>query len=208
MHIIDISWPISSEMTAYKNKKTVQITAIKNFYSDGVRESIFSCNVHSGTHVDAPAHFLKDGKTIDAVLLSALVGSCKVLDFTRVSGAITQTDLQQYTINSGDRILLKTTNSALSATAPFEPEFVYLDKSAAQYLAGKKIAAVGIDYLGIERAQPAHETHTMLMNAGIAIIEGLRLQLVNPGNNYILYCLPIHLLQSDAAPARAILVHD
>ncbi len=207
MKIIDISWPISEDMTAYKNKRTVRIERVKQFDADGVQESTFFCNVHSGTHIDAPAHFVKDGVSTDSLSLSALVGPCKVIDMTHVESAITAQDLEHLPIKAGDRVLFKTRNSALESTALFDPNFIYVDASAAAWLVNARIAAVGIDYLGIERNQPQHETHVQLMNAQIPIIEGLRLHHVEPGS-YILYCLPLHLLHSDAAPARAVLVHE
>jgi arylformamidase len=108
-------------------------------------------------------------------------------------------------IYAGDIILLKTANSSLGATALFNPSFVYLEASGAHYLQEKKIKAVGIDYLGIERAQPAHETHLQLMEHGITIIEGLRLQHVKQGR-YLVCCLPLNAVGIEAAPARAVLI--
>lgn len=206
MNIIDISWPLSAEMTAYKDKKTMRIERVKQFDVDGVQESTLFCNMHSGTHIDAPAHFVKDGVSVDKLSLSSLMGPCKVIDMMHVAQAITAQDLQSCDIKAGDRVLFKTQNSALAPTAPFNPQFIYIDASAAQWLVDAQIIAVGIDYLGIERNQPHHETHTKLMHANITIIEGLRLEHVNAGA-YTLYCLPLHVMHSDAALARAVLVH-
>ena len=102
-------------------------------------------------------------------------------------------------------MLLKTRNSYLSSIAPFNYEFIYVATSAAQYLIDHNIKAVGIDYLGIERAQPHHDTHTLFMQNNIGIIEGLRLEHVTAGQ-YILYCLPLACVGTEAAPARAVLV--
>lgn len=205
MKIYDISWPISQASTEYKNKKSIFFSKMKDFDLDGVRETKMCMSTHTGTHVDAPSHFLKDGKTIDAISLDRLIGGAKVLDFTRVLEKITADDLASHEINEGEIILLRTANSAKSFTDTFEIDFIYLDPSAAQYFADKKVKAVGIDYLGIERGDPEHRTHTTLFHADVVIIEGLRLGHVQAGD-YFLVCLPLALMGLDAAPARAILM--
>lgn len=204
-HIIDISWPISPSMTSYKNSKPVIITQTRTLETGGMRETNISCNSHSGTHVDAPSHKLADGKTIDQIPLENLIGPAVVLDLTHIDNAITDEDLKSYTLDQGDIVLLKTKNSALADDAPFFSEFVYLAASGAALLAYMGVKAVGIDYLGIERNSPAHETHTTLLSKNIPIIEGLRLALTAPGR-YQLYCLPLASLGIEAAPARAILM--
>lgn len=205
MVFFDISWPITNDMTTYKNKSDIAIKSTKQFEIDNVRETQLCMGSHTGTHIDAPAHFLRDGVFIDQIALDALCGACIVLDCTHITDAITVDDLHDYTIPRGARVLLKTPNSTLPSTAPFKPDFTYLRFCAAQYLVAREVRAVGIDYLGIERNQPGHETHVELLSAGIPIIEGLRLADVRPGN-YELLCLPLNLRGLDAAPARAILV--
>src|SRR5438105_2491551 len=139
MNIIDISWPISPDMTAYKDRKQVIFTATKTFQQDHARESVLQLGCHSGTHIDAPAHFMRDGVTLDKVPLSTIIGPCTVLDMTHVESAITESDLQKCSIAQDSIILCKTTNSALAATAPFNPHFVYVGASGARYLIKKKI---------------------------------------------------------------------
>jgi arylformamidase len=204
MKIIDISWPITLDMTAYKDRAVVSFNYTKTFEKDGVRESIITLGSHSGTHIDAPSHFLADGAAIQERNLAETCGPCIVLDCTDVIEAITDEVLRKHEINEGDIVLLKTRNSSLAANAPFAYDFIYLAASGAAYLSSKKIKAVGIDYLGIERQQPHHETHITLMQNGISIIEGLRLALVNPGS-YRLWCLPLCIQGLEAAPARAVL---
>lgn len=180
---------------------------IKGFETDGVRDSVITLGTHTGTHVDAPAHFLRDGKTIDMIPVDHTMGPAKVIDLMTVTDAITADDLKRYEIAEGDIILLRTANSALGFSDPFDSSFIYLDYSGAQYLADKKIKAVAIDYLGIERGDPEHKTHTTLMNADIVIIEGVRLSHV-PAGNYFLVCLPLAIIGLEAAPARAILMTE
>ncbi|HZW61997.1 MAG TPA: cyclase family protein [Candidatus Babeliales bacterium] len=206
MEIIDISWPITPQMTAYKDKKVVSFSYSNTFEKDNFCESTITLGSHSGTHIDAPAHFLPDGETIEKFPLGLLIGECHVLDLTQVSEYISEGDLAYYDVIKENRIILfKTSNSQTAVNQPFDSSFIYLTASAAQYLVEHSVKAVGIDYLGIERNQPNHETHKILMQNGIPIIEGLRLQHVQPGT-YFLWCLPLLVEGLEAAPARAVLV--
>jgi arylformamidase len=207
MKIIDISWPISKATTGYKDRSVVDIQEIKNFNRDGVRETALHLSSHTGTHIDAPSHFLRDGKTIDEMSVDRFIGDCIVLDMTTCAERITRDCLMAHDgdIVEGSIVLLRTANSDLNATDKFSPHFVYLEASGALYLAEKKIKAVGIDYLGIEHSQPGHPTHENLMHADVAIIEGLRLGHVQAGN-YLFVGLPLNVIGVEAAPARAILI--
>lgn len=207
MKLVDISWPITLGTTGYKDRFKVGIEMVKDFERDGVRESQVLLSSHSGTHVDAPAHFLKDGASIDHVALEQLSGVCVVLDLMDVSDSITGDRLQKFDdlIGEDSIVLFKTSNSLVSATAPFKPDFIFLHESGARYLVAKGVKAVGIDYLGIERGDPSHATHRALLEAGVAIIEGLRLAHVEAGE-YPFMCLPLAIEGVEAAPARAILL--
>lgn len=207
MKIIDISWPMSERMTQYKNKSVIQLQATKTFAHDNIRETRITIDSHTGTHVEASAHFIRDGITVDKLALQQYCGRCTVVDMTFVGDAITDEHLSLVHIEPQSIILLKTTNSELHNNDPFDPNFVYLAASGAQYLADKKIKAVGIDYLGIERSQQEHATHRTLMNQGIVIIEGLRLAMVHAGN-YFFICLPLACVDLEAAPARAVIIED
>lgn len=209
MKIIDISWPISKAITAYKDRSVINIDETKNFNRDGARETNIYISSHSGTHVDAPSHFIQEGKTIDEISLDRLVGDCIVLDMTNCAERITRDCLIDHdkNITEGSIILLRTTNSDIAPNDKFNPQFVYLEQSGAHYLVEKKVKAVGIDYLGIEHSQPGHPTHEALLNGDVAVIEGLRLGHVQPGEYYFV-CLPLNMIGLEAAPARAILMME
>lgn len=204
MEIIDISWPITHDTTTYKDRGGVAFEYTKTFEKDGARESAVRLGAHTGTHVDAPAHFLQDGKTIDKVRLEQLIGPCLVIDCTDARDAVTACDVIDVTIEPNTIVLFKTRNSLLQPTEPFVYDFIYVHQEAADFLVKRKVKAVGIDYLGIERNQPGHATHVTLFNAHIPIIEGLRLGHVEPGQ-YTLCCLPLAMQGVEAAPARAVL---
>jgi arylformamidase len=209
MDFIDISWPISHATTSYKDRHPVIFEDLKQFEFDGVRESSIHLYSHTGTHIDAPSHFMHHGNTIDQMPLQTFIGPCMILDMTAVTECITRRDLEAVSINAGDIILFKTTNSFLHPTDPFASNFIYLEQSGAAYLADHKIKAVGIDYLGIERNQPDHATHTILMEANIGILEGLRLAAVQPrghDRHYTLIALGLYTIGLEATPARAVLI--
>jgi arylformamidase len=207
MKIIDISWPITPNITEYKDRKTLKLEKYKEFEKDNVRETLITIHTHTGTHIDSPAHFLKDGKALDQLDLNKLMGECKILDLTSIEKKITKQDLEKFDIQKDEIILLKTKNSNLDPTEKFNPNFVYLEKSGAEFLASKKIKSVGIDYLGIERNQPNHETHKILLENEIPVIEGLRLKHITQKTGFF-YCLPLFLPTLEAAPCRAILIYQ
>jgi arylformamidase len=207
MNIIDISWPITKQMTTYKNESSIEFSELRTMGKDAMRKTKITLDSQTGTHVDAPAHFLPDGTTSDAISLEQLIGNCVVIDMTHIQEAITADDLEEYDLEGCDIILFKTTNSDCQPIDTFNSEFIYLDTSAAMFLAELGIQAVGIDYLGIERNNSNHDVHRILFEANIAIIEGLRLAQV-PEDAYFFVCLPLAVVGLDGAPARAILVSD
>ena len=118
--MIDISWPLSPAMTSYKDAKPLVFTEHKQVVRDGVTDSSVTMNLHTGTHIDAPIHFIPGGKTVDQIPLSALNGPCLILDLTAVVGGITDEDQRPFAIQKGTRVLLKTRNSERSDTASFD----------------------------------------------------------------------------------------
>ncbi len=206
MKIYDISMEIYDDMMVYKNKpeKKPKIEVVQDFVSGDSYESIITMGMHTGTHIDAPLHMIKDGETTESIPLESCIRKCKVIDFTDISDKITREVLQQKEIYEGDFILFKTKNSF---SPEFDFEFVYLEKSGAEYLDEIGVLGVGIDALGIERAQAGHETHKILLSKGIVIIEGLQLKDV-PEGEYTLYALPLKIRNVEAAPVRAVLVEE
>lgn len=202
--IYDISMSIHEEMPVYKNKAAKRpIRAVtSNFPSASVYESRIDLDMHTGTHIDAPLHVMEHGSTIDSIDLSRVITKCKVVNLVTVKEKITNLDLEEKPIESGDFVLLKTKNSY---DDQFDDEFVYLETGGAEYLKNKKVVGVGIDSLGIERNQTGYPTHKMLLNHGIVILEGLRLAHIKEGE-YFLCALPMNIKGAEAAPARAILM--
>jgi arylformamidase len=203
LKIIDITAPIYEGMPVYKNKpeKQPSITTQTNGH---VTESRICMDVHTGTHVDAPLHMMNDGKTIETISIEKLVRPCKVIDLTHVNEKITKSDVENVDIQKDDFILLKTKNSF---DKEFNFDFIYLAEDAARYLAEIGIVGVGIDSLGIERAQPEHPTHRALMDKDIVVIEGLQLADVEEGS-YFMIAAPLNIQGTDASPARVLLLDN
>ena len=199
----DVSMPIHVGMPVYKNREENRphLEVIRDF-SQGAFETRLHLYMHSGTHMDAPYHFISTGEKIDTVTLDEVIRPCRVLDLTHVSGEITPGDLEVKGIQAGEFVLLKTRNSFQDG---FVPDFVFLGTDGAKYLVNREVKGVGIDALSIERDQPGHTTHHLLLGADILIIEGLRLADV-PEGTYMMLAAPLEVVGAEAAPVRVVLV--
>lgn len=161
-------------------------------------------DVHTGTHVDAPAHFVADGLAVDCLDLEVLVGPAVVAEVLE-GGSIGRKCLEALNLpDDVQRVLLRTTNGELWSCTDFEPDFDALSAEGAAWLVDRGVQLVGIDYLSIQRYQDPPLTHRILLDAGVVILEGLDLRRVPPGD-YELLCLPLALAGAEAAPARAVL---
>jgi arylformamidase len=164
------------------------------------------CDLHAGTHIDAPRHFLADGATIETLPLEVCLGPAYVAYLPEVK-VITAGDLDRLALEAGvSRLLLKTANSNLWAAGvrDFQARFVDLSPDAARWLVQRRVRLVGIDYLSVERPKDDYEVHRILMTAGVVILETLDLSRVAPGW-YELICLPLPLAGAEASPTRAVL---
>jgi arylformamidase len=167
--------------------------------------SSISLSVHTGTHMDAPLHFIRNGATIEQMPLDATVGRARVIEI-RDRHAIHRDELLEHQITASERILFKTANSDHAWNSDeFDENFIFIARDAAEYLAESNVRCVGVDYLSVGGyKQDAVATHEALLGAGIWVIEGLSLSGVESGE-YDLVCLPLKLVNGEGAPARAIL---
>jgi arylformamidase len=176
---------------------------------DAVTGSSWSLNSHVGTHVDAPTHFLPDGKDIASTPLDRYLGRCVVLDLTDVEGRdVERADLEgRPELDGHTRMLMKTSNCRrLWHLDTFDSDYVALAHSGAQWLVERGFRLAGIDYQGIERFDTTtNPTHKTLLGAECAILEGADLREVEPGE-YVLIALPLALEDGEASPVRALLV--
>ncbi len=204
MRIYDISMPVLSSMPVYKGKeeKRPELCIESDFRTGTAYESKLHMNLHTGTHIDRPLHMIPGGSTVESLDLSQVVTPCLVLDLKEVRDKISKEDLIGKRIPEGSFVLLKTGNSFEDI---LEKDFIYLDRTGAEYLKEHKVIGVGIDSLGIERSQPEHETHILLLGSGAVILEGLRLKEIEEGE-YLLSAAPIMITGAEASPVRAYLI--
>jgi arylformamidase len=205
--IVDITVPLQSDMPVWPGCTGVRVTPIMRLEKgDSANISQLECNLHTGTHVDAPKHFLQSGTSVEQLPLDVLVGPSFVAHLPEALD-ITPGDLADLNLPPGiRRLLLRTRNSELWAaeTAEFREDYAALTPEAAQWIVDQKIRLIGMDYLSVQRFADSSITHEILLGAGTVVLEGLNLSNVQPGF-YELVCLPLKLLDAEAAPARAIL---
>jgi arylformamidase len=174
---------------------------------DGLTLSKYSLGAHSGTHIDAPMHFVRDGAPIDKVPLEALIGPARVIDIADGVQAINAAELNRQRWRGTPRVLFRTRSSLRGwmKSATFHRDFAYIAPDAAQQLADAGVQLVGIDYISAEQfGAPAPMTHRILLGKGIPIVEGLALEGISPGD-YDLIVLPMKVGGHEGAPARAVL---
>jgi arylformamidase len=206
MRVLDISVPNRPGMHGYPGDPELRIERARRIErGDVCNLSLLTMGSHTGTHVDAPYHFLADGPRLGDVPLDRMVGEALVADL-RGRAAIDAAALADVPLRAGDILLCRTDNSWRWEAAEFQRDFTYLTEDAADVLVTAGVRAVGMDYLSIERfGSTDFPVHHRLLGAGVFVIEGLDLRAVAPGR-YTLVCLPLKFPELDGAPARAVLL--
>ena len=207
MEIYDITVPIRSAMPVYEGDPGVKIEPWSAFAKgDSSNVSMLSFGAHTGTHVDAPAHFIEGARRIDAVSLDVLIGPARVLRVPDDANEIDPEFINRCDLNGVERVLFHTRNSTFWNEG-FRKDFTHLLPEAAQLLVDRGIKLVGTDYLSIEKFHSGHHrTHLTLLSNNVVIVEGLNLSEVSAGD-FELICLPLKIAEGagDGAPARAVL---
>jgi arylformamidase len=195
--IHDVSVPLRTGMVVYPGDPTMSITrAMSLAAGDIANVSQMELGVHTGTHVDAPLHFFDGAPAVEALDLDVLVGPAQVVEVAGTG------DIEADAVPEGtERVLFKTRNSAAWAEEGFYEDYAAISPEAASRLVAAGVRLVGVDYLSVGSV----ETHETLLRAGVIAVEGLDLRGIEPGA-YTLVCLPLKLVGSDGAPARAILI--
>ena len=210
MQIYDVSLPLSAATPTYPGDPGIEIKPWKALAKGDVANvSLINFGLHSGTHVDAPAHFIEGGTKVDALLLQSLVGEAEVVEVPEHIKVIDENFILANCNRGSQRILFKTRNSSFwnNPEEGFRVDYTYVDASAARQLVNSGVKLVGIDYLSIEGFDPEeYETHHILLSNNVLILEGLDLRSVVAGL-YELICLPLKIAggTGDGAPARTIL---
>jgi arylformamidase len=203
---IDISVPVHNGMPVWPNDPGLHFEhTMDQNNGDVCTVTRATMSAHTGTHMDAPLHFVRNSTTIDQMPIDATVGPARVIAIGDPK-AIHREELLPHKIQRGERILFRTGNSDKDwANLPFDEQFIFIARDGAEYLAECGVKTVGVDYLSVGGySQDSVETHVALLGKGIWVIEGLALGPIAPGD-YELVCLPLKWAGAEGAPARAIL---
>ena len=206
--IYDVTVPVSEQVPIYEGDPRVSIETPSTIAGgDNANVSKMCLGVHTGTHVDAPNHFIDGTRRVDELDVEKLIGPCRVVEIPADAGAIVPEHLDG--LNGVERIIFKTKNSAFwnEPEKGFRTDFTYLSPEAAKILVRNGVKLVGIDYLSIEKfGSTDFATHITLLEKEVVILEGVDLRLVRAGE-YELFCLPLKYVggTGDGAPARTIL---
>ena len=204
---MDVSIPLRNGMSGWPGDDPFE-RRLTHAMAAGAANNLsqIAASAHTGTHMDAPLHFIADAPAMETMPIDAVVGAARVVGI-RDPEAVRVAELEPLGLEPGERVLFRTRNSDRRLTeGEFAKDFVYVAPEAARYLAERAVRTVGVDYLsvGAFREESGRETHRVLLGAGIWIIEGLNLADIEPGA-YEMICLPLLLVGSDGAPARAVL---
>ncbi len=210
MAVHEISAELRPDLPTWPGEEGLRRTLVAEPPEAPATVSHLALGAHTGTHVDAPVHFLPEGGGVDALPADALVGPCHVADLRHVADRISGDDLAGVGLPAGiDRVLARTRNSGWSRTdRAFREDYVAFDPSAAAWCLDHGVRLLGIDYLSIEpfdAEDAGHPVHKALLGAGVVILEGVDLVDVEPGA-YDLAALPLLVPGADGAPARALLI--
>ncbi len=204
---IDVSVPLHTGMVHWPGDSGVTFRRVSEI-GPGVDANVTVCDMpaHTGTHMDAPCHFLEGRAGIDQFPLEVGIGAARVIRMEPRVRVVGRAELEGRGIVRGERVLLRTNNSDQRwDNRPFRTDYVGINASGAEFLAQTGIALVGVDYLsvGVFESDGA-DTHRILLRAGIWIVEGLALGSVQEGP-YEMICLPLRIVGSDGSPARVVL---
>jgi arylformamidase len=200
----DISLNLSSETVRWVAAPDLEFVERRRISrGDATNASAVTMSVHSGTHVDAPFHFVPDGATIDALPLEGFIGPALVQAIA-AERYITEEHVNAIELGDITRVLFKTRNSALLRKPAYDPDFVAFSLGAARALVNRGVSLVGLDYLSVAHADEQVSVHRAFLDHGVILLEGVDLLDIEPGR-YELICFPLRLRGSDGAPCRAVL---
>jgi arylformamidase len=204
---IDISMLLQHGMPAYPGDVPYRMeNSLKIPNGDFCNLGSFEMSMHSGTHIDAPLHFIAAGNSVTEMALDSFCGDVKVVELD-IHSQVGVADLSQNPVVKGDRILLKIlANQALMDSAVFSPDFIGITSAAAEWLVEKGVMLVGINCSSVDNPRNGdYEAHRILLSAGVVILENIDLSAVEAGE-YHLACFPLRLRGANGSPVRAVLM--
>lgn len=209
--IIDISLDIHPGMPVWPGDPPIILERVCNIDAgESANVSRLDMSVHTGTHIDAPYHYILEGKCVERLPLESLIGEVQVVQMADDCDLITAMAIKKAGMaHKARRVLFKTRNSACwdRGEKTFQEDFVAISSDGAKFLVECGIELVGVDYLSVAPFDASFETHHILLSAEVVLVEGLNLSQVEAGW-YKLVCLPLKLVGADGAPARAVLLAE
>ena len=204
MQYYDISLNLSAKTVRWVTSQPFELVERRRMSrGDHNNSSGVNMSVHSGTHLDAPFHFVPEGATIDSLPLDLFIGPA-VVHAVEADRYITAEHVAQVDLGDIPRVLFKTRNSQLLKKSAYDPGFVAFSVEAAKALVARGVRLVGLDYLSVAHADEQIPVHRAFLDHGVALLEGVDLSEIKPGR-YELLCFPVRLHGSDGAPCRAVL---
>ena len=204
----DVSYPITEEMVTWPGQPSVRLESLSRIDDQSSNVSALYLSLHTGTHMDAPLHFLADASDITAAPYETMFGPVRVAEITGRAvdrESIVSYEARSAPLGAGERIFFRTENSGSNwLTQPFDESYVAVAPDAAAYLAEKQLITVGVDYLSVAPFTNTADTHRTLLGAGVWIIEGLNLRVITEGR-YEMVALPLKITGGDASPVRVLL---
>lgn len=208
--IYDVSIPITKDMVLWPDDPGIKMERSQKI-EEGSASNVteLTMGLHTGTHIDAPYHFVEQGDRIEDIPLEQLIGTVKVIEIPDTYKDISMEAVKNCMLDKQDkRVLFKTRNSkSWHIEKNFVMDYVAVDFDCAKHLVKVGVKLVGIDYLSIAPFNDIVRVHRLFLNAGVIIIEGLDLCAVHPGN-YKMCCLPLKMIGVEASPARIVLIED
>jgi len=203
---IDISLPITTTLVHWPGQPGLRLRSLETIKKNAVAVHDIALTTHTGTHIDAPRHFVANTNSVDQIDVEKCIGRALVISVKPKKGMeIEPEDLPINNWNGIERIFFRTTDSAKLSRKEFTEKYYSLSVETAKLLVRKGIQLVGMSYLSVEKkGSPGHPVHTTLLKAGIVIVEGCDLRAVKPGQ-YDCIALPLRLKGLDGSPARVLL---
>lgn len=208
MRIYDVTLTISPELVVWPEDPPVQLYRTSQISSGDISNvSHINMSAHTGTHIDAPCHFIEGGETVEDVPIDLLIGRVYLLHLPHAEHITLDMVKDSPIPPRTKRVLFRTRNSDQwqQNINDFDQNYVGLTPEAAEYLVARGVKLIGVDYLSVAPFNDVVTTHQVLLRSGVVVVEGLDLSRV-PQGRYTLYCMPLKLRGADGAPARAILI--
>ena len=206
MTLIDLTIPLREDMPIWPGDPELRLRYHKSFEA-GDRNNVTEARIglHTGTHIDAPSHFLHGEGGMETLALDTLIGPARVLEIEDPA-RVTADEIRRKDLSGAARFLIKTRNSADRWwEQPFDPNFCHMTREAAQVLLDAGMRLLGVDCLSVDgKGAPGSPVHNLLQPVGVVLLEGLNLSDAASGD-YELMALPALFEGRDSAPTRAVL---